>query len=232
MGKLSRAISSLCHVTMVIMISGCATHGGKIAYDQSNFGAPDKIAVPQRSADYHLGVGDVVTLRVYKVDSMSGDQTIDAGGQIDLPLVGDVQAAGLTTAELETRLKTTLGAKYLTAPSVSVTLKSAIQRTVTVDGSVQQPGLYPVQPTTTLIQTIAMARGTADGANPRRVVIFRQISGQRMAAAFDLVNIRHGESPDPAVYADDIIVVDGSALSKALKTTIQSLPFLSMFGPF
>ncbi len=232
MGKLSRTISSLCHVAMVIMISGCATHGGKIAYDQSNFGAPDKIAVPQRSADYHLGVGDVVTLRVYKVDSMSGDQTIDAGGQIDLPLVGDVQAAGLTTAELETRLKTTLGAKYLTAPSVSVTLKSAIQRTVTVDGSVQQPGLYPVQPTTTLIQTIAMARGTADGANPRRVVIFRQISGQRMAAAFDLVNIRHGESPDPAVYADDIIVVDGSALSKALKTTIQSLPFLSMFGPF
>jgi polysaccharide export outer membrane protein len=232
MGKLSKTISSLCHVAMVIMISGCATHGGKIAYDQSNFGAPDKIAVPQRSADYHLGVGDVVTLRVYKVDSMSGDQTIDAGGQIDLPLVGDVQAAGLTTAELETRLKTTLGAKYLTAPSVSVTLKSAIQRTVTVDGSVQQPGLYPVQPTTTLIQTIAMARGTADGANPRRVVIFRQISGQRMAAAFDLVNIRHGESPDPAVYADDIIVVDGSALSKALKTTIQSLPFLSMFGPF
>lgn len=232
MGKLSRTISSFCHVAMVIMISGCATHGGKIAYDQSNFGAPDKIAVPQRSADYHLGVGDVVTLRVYKVDSMSGDQTIDAGGQIDLPLVGDVQAAGLTTAELETRLKTTLGAKYLTAPSVSVTLKTAIQRTVTVDGSVQQPGLYPVQPTTTLIQTIAMARGTADGANPRRVVIFRQISGQRMAAAFDLVNIRHGESPDPAVYADDIIVVDGSALSKALKTTIQSLPFLSMFGPF
>ena len=63
MGKLSRTISSLCHVAMVIMISGCATHGGKIAYDQSNFGAPDKIAVPQRSADYHLGVGDVVTLR-------------------------------------------------------------------------------------------------------------------------------------------------------------------------
>lgn len=216
----------------LLFLSGCATHGGKIAYDPTNFGAPDKIAIPSRSADYHLGAGDIITLRVFKVDSMSGDQTIDAAGQIDIPLIGDVQAAGLTTAELEIQLKKTLGDKYLTAPNVSVTLKTAVQRTITVDGSVQQPGLYPVQPTTTLIQTIAMAKGTADGANPRRVVIFRQINGQRMAAAFDLVNIRRGESPDPAVYANDIIVVDGSALSKAFKTTIQSLPFLSFFRPF
>lgn len=231
MRTLPGTVSALLCAALFMILAGCATHGGKIAYDPSDFGAPDKIAIPLRSADYHLGVGDVVTLRVYKVDSMSGDQTIDAGGQIDLPLVGDVQAAGFTTTELETRLVKVLGDKYLTSPRVSVTLKTPVQRTITVDGSVQQPGLYPVQPNTTLVQTIAMARGTAEGANPRRVVIFRQIKGQRMAAAFDLVNIRHGESPDPAVYADDIIIVDGSALSKAFKTTIQSLPFMAMFGP-
>jgi polysaccharide export outer membrane protein len=231
MTREQRIHSALCSLACIALCS-CATHGGKIAYDPSNFGVPDKAAIPLRSADYHLGAGDVITLRVFKVDSMSGDQTIDAAGQIDIPLVGDVQAAGLTTSELEAQLKKILGDKYLTAPNVSVTLKTAVQRTVTVDGSVQQPGLYPVQPTTTLIQTIAMAKGTADGANPRRVVIFRQINGQRMAAAFDLVNIRHGESPDPAVYANDIVVVDGSALSKAFKTTIQSLPFLSIFRPF
>ena len=82
---------------------------------------------------------------------------------------------------------------------------------------------------TTLVQAIAVAKGTDDLANPRRVAIFRTISGKRMAAAFDLTSIRRGKEPDPTVYAGDTIVVDGSGVKAAQRNLIQSLPLASIF---
>lgn len=219
-------------LSALLALAGCSQRGGDIAYNPSNFGRPDSAAIPVVAADRRLGAGDIVTIRVFKVDTLSGDQTIDSGGRINLPLVGYVQAAGTTTAELERQLVAQFGAQYLADPRIAVTLKTAVTPTVTVDGSVQQPGLYPVQPNMSLIQMIAMARGTADGANPKQVVVFRRISGQRMAAAFDLTTIRKGLDPDPPIYPDDIIVVDGSATSQAMKSVLQSLPFVSIFRPF
>ncbi len=225
-------LSFLLSLFALVALPGCARRGGDIAYNPGNFGKPDAVAIPVVTADRRLGAGDVVTIRVFKVDSLSGDQTIDATGRINLPLVGHVDAAGRTTADLERELIRQLGVRYLTDPKVAVTLKTAVTPTVTVDGSVQQPGLYPVQANTSLIQAIAMARGTADGANPKRVVVFRHIAGQRTAAAFDLTTIRQGRDPDPAIYPDDVIVVDGSATSQAMKSVLQSLPFVSLFRPF
>ncbi|MES3154524.1 polysaccharide biosynthesis/export family protein [Sphingomonas faeni] len=228
----SRALRIGVGSILLLGVAGCAHRGGDIAYNPSNFGKPDIAAVPVVTADRRLGTGDIVTIHVFKVDSLSGDQAIDSAGRINLPLVGHVQAAGRTTAELESALVEQLGTRYLADPKIAVTLKTAVTPTVTVDGSVQQPGLYPVQTNTSLIQTIAMAHGTADGANPKRVVVFRKINGQRMAAAFDLTTIRGGHDPDPPIYADDVVVVDGSATSQAFKSVLQSLPVVSLFRPF
>ncbi|WP_197054219.1 polysaccharide biosynthesis/export family protein [Sphingomonas sp. 37zxx] len=220
-------------VAACVILAGCGgRRGGNIAYDPAGFVAPDAPDLPIGNLEYRLGVGDVVSIYVFKVDTLSGDQTIDAVGRINLPLVGPVSAAGRTTGEFEDDLERVLGAKYLTAPKIAVTLKSAAQRIVTVEGSVLQPGLYPIGAPTSLLKTIAMARGTAPEANARRVVVFRHIDGQRMAAAFDLKSIRRGESPDPIIYADDIVVVDGSSTSKTLNTVLQTLPFVTLFRPF
>lgn len=219
--------------TTILMLAGCAgQRGGDIPYNPAGFVAPDAAPLPTLTTDYRMGSGDVVSIRVFRVDSMSGDQTIDTAGRINLPLLGLVPAAGRTTSELEADLKRQLGTRYLNDPQVAVSLKSAVQKTITVDGSVTQPGLYPVQAGSTLITAIAMARGTAEGANPRRVVVFRRVNGQRMAAAFDLSTIRKGEEPDPTIYAEDVIVVDGSRTSAAMKSVLQSLPFVSIFRPF
>lgn len=206
--------------------------GHNVARNPAHFSAPDPIPLPQLATDRALQVGDVITVRVYKADAFSGDQTVDNAGRINLPLIGFIPVAGRTTGQVEADLSDTLGAKYLVSPNVSVTLKTAVQNVVTVDGSVQQPGVYPLETNATLVQTIAMARGTADGANPRRVVIFRRIDGQRMAASFDLTDIRRGKSPDPMVYPNDIVVVDGSALTKTFKTALETLPFVALFRPF
>src|SRR5205085_7148829 len=117
-----------------------------------------------------------------------------------------------------------LGEKYLENPDVSVGIKSSTRRSVTVDGSVGKSGTYAVNGPTTLIQAIASAGGVSEDGNPRRVAIFRQIGGQRQAAAFDLTSIRRGEAPDPQVYAGDIIVVDGSATKAAQRQILNTLP--------
>jgi polysaccharide export outer membrane protein len=102
---------------------------------------------------------------------------------------------------------------------------------VTVDGAVNQAGQYPIAGPMTLIQAVALARGTSDDANSRRVAVFRTIGGQRQAAAFDLTAIRRGEASDPKIYPGDIVVVDGSKIKAAQKQIFQSFPLLTVFRP-
>ncbi len=215
-----------------LALAACAGRGGNIPYDPAGFVSPDPLADKIPQLPPVLAPGDVITVKVYQVDSLSGDQAIDVAGRIKLPLIGTVAAAGKTTDQLGSEIAAALGARYLQSPDVQVLLKTPMLRTVTVDGSVSQPGLYPVAGQTSLIQTIAMARGTVEGANTHRVVVFRTIKGQRMAASFDLNSIRNGKMADPAIYADDIVVVDGSALSATWKLVLQSLPFIALFRPF
>jgi polysaccharide export outer membrane protein len=125
-----------------------------------------------------------------------------------------------------------LGEKYLQSPDVSVGVKASSTRVVTVDGSVNQPGVFPVSGPMTLMRVIALARGTKEDANPRRVAVFRQIEGQRMAAAFDLTRIRRGNAEDPRIYSGDIVVVDGSSIKAIQREIMQTMPMLSVFRPF
>lgn len=236
MDRFSSSIASLSKLWLAILLgfalTGCGGRGGDIAYDPPGFGAPDPLENKIPQLPPVLAPGDVLSIKVYRVDDLSGDQAIDAAGRIKLPLIGTVQAAGKTTDQLGAEIAQGLGARYLQSPDVQVLLKTPMLRTVTVDGSVAQPGLYPLATQTTLIQTIAMARGTSEGANPRRIVVFRTIQGQRMAASFDLETIREGKMADPVIYPDDIVVVDGSSLTATWKLILQSLPIVALFRPF
>jgi polysaccharide export outer membrane protein len=82
-----------------------------------------------------------------------------------------------------------------------------------------------------LMQAVALAGGTTEDANARRVAVFRTIGGQRQAAAFDLTAIRHSQGQDPPIYPGDIVVVDGSAIKQGFKRILQSFPLLSVFTP-
>lgn len=223
---------SLSILLLALALSACSGRGGTVPYDPAYFVAPDPLADKIPQLPPVLAPGDVITIKVYRVDSLSGDQAVDVAGRIKVPLIGTVMAAGKTADQLGQEIAGALGQQYLQSPDVQVLLKAPMLRTIAVDGSVSQPGLYPVASETSLIQTIAMARGTTEGANTHRVVVFRTIKGQRMAASFDLNSIRDGKMPDPAIYPDDIVVVDGSALSATWKLVLQSLPFVALFRPF
>lgn len=215
-----------------IMVSGCAdTRGGSIPYDRP-LAAPDDQKFETLPEDYKIAPMDRLSIKVFQADELSGDYSVDLAGHISLPLVGEVEAANLTTDQLDQKLTQLLGQKYYEHPNVSVSIKESTAHVVTVDGAVNQAGQYPVAGSMSLIQAVALARGTTEDANPRRIAVFRTVGGRRQAAAFDLTAIRHGEASDPPIYPGDIVVVDGSRIKAAEKQLLQTIPLIGFFRPF
>ena len=225
-------LSGLAGLAM-LLIAGCADkRGGPIPYGVATFGAPDAPTVVPLEQGYRIAPLDTLTIKVFKLPDLSGDYEVDLTGQVALPLIGSVSAVDFTTAELDKRLTAKLGEKYLQNPDISVGVKSSTRRNVTVDGAVAKVGTFSVNGPMTLLQAVAQAGGPTQDANPRRVAIFRQIGGQRQSAAFDLTSIRRGEAPDPAVFAGDIVIVDGSSIKALQKRIMDSMSILQVFRPF
>ncbi|MEA3079535.1 MAG: polysaccharide biosynthesis/export protein [Sphingomonadales bacterium] len=215
----------------LLSLAACAdTRGGSIPYDKP-LAAPDETRFQTLASDYKIAPMDKLAIKIFKMQDLTGDYDVDLAGNISLPLIGELQAANLTTAQLDEQLTQKLGDKYLEHPDVSVAIKSSTAHVVTVDGAVKDGGSFPVGGPTSLIRAIAMAKGTTEDANARRVAVFRTIGGKRQAAAFDLTSVRRGEAPDPEIFPGDIIVVDGSRVKAVQKQLLQSIPLLAIFGP-
>lgn len=220
-------------IVTALLVAGCGdSRGGPIPYGVTDFGRPDSSTVAPLGADYKIAPMDTLTVTVFRVPDLTGEYGVDLLGHISMPLIGDVVAADRTPEELDRILTAKLGEKYFVDPDVSVGIKESAGRLVTVDGSVNKSGAYPVLGPLTLMQAIALAEGADKDANLRRVAVFRKIGGKRHAAAFDLVSIRRGETPDPPIYAGDVVVVDGSKAKDIEKKIFQTLPILSIFRPF
>ncbi|MES2135592.1 MAG: polysaccharide biosynthesis/export family protein [Pseudomonadota bacterium] len=193
--------------------------------------APDEQKYETLGADYRIAPMDKLNVKVFRAPDLSGDYEVDLTGNIALPLIGNVTAANLTTSQLRDILVDKLGAKYLEHPDVAVAITASTAHNVTVGGAVQNSGSFPIRSNMTLVQAIALANGTREDANNRRVAIFRTIGGQRQAAAFDLTAISRGQSPDPTIYPGDIVVVDGSRIKAFQKQLLSTVPLLSVFRP-
>ncbi len=217
---------------LLLLVASCAAGPRTdLPYDPATFGPPDAPKTPTVSEAYRLGALDTIVVTVFQVPDLSGEHQIDPTGVITMPLVGDVVAQGLTPRELADRLREKLGARYLQSPEVQVAVKEAVSERITVEGAVKSPGVFPITGSTSLIQAVALAHGVDDNGNPRRVVVFRTLNGKRQAAAFDLSAIRTGKQPDPKLYGNDVVVVDGSGLKRGFREFIQTIPLLALFGP-
>lgn len=225
--------TSLC-VLLLLALAACAsTRGGPIPYDDAGtFHAPDAPQVATLESGYRISPMDTVSVKVFRMPDLSGDYQVDLTGQISMPLIGEVRAVDMTTAQLDDALTRRFGEKYLENPDISVGIKESARRNITVDGAVKNAGAFPATRELSLMQAVALAGGVSEDANARRVAVFRTIDGKRQAAAFDLVSIRRGENADPAIFPGDIIVVDGNSVKAAYRQIISSFPLLSVFAPF
>ncbi|MBU1325349.1 MAG: polysaccharide export protein [Alphaproteobacteria bacterium] len=188
---------------------------------------------PEVDGVYRIGPADLLRIAVFQVPDLSFDKIrVDSSGNVQMPLIGSVQAAGLTASELSDEIGTRLAERYLRNPQVTVTIEEAASQKVTVDGAVTQPGVYEMRGRTTLLQAVAMARGPLREADIKQVAVFREVDGQRMVAVFNLEAIRDGRDVDPTIYGDDIIVVDISRLNALAQDAISALPALAVFRLF
>jgi polysaccharide export outer membrane protein len=185
-----------------------------------------------RESDYVIGPQDKLDINVFQVQDLSRTVTVESSGAILLPLIGQVRATGRTVKALSDDIAEKLGEKYVKDPLVTVTVTESASQKVTVDGAVTQPGIYPISGNTTLTQAVALARGTIEDANLRQVAIFRNEGDKRLAAVFDLSQIRSGKMPDPQVYANDVIVVETANGRRILRSLGTLVPFLYLFRPY
>jgi polysaccharide export outer membrane protein len=193
--------------------------------------AADKLtsAATPGNSGYKIGPLDVVEFSVFKVPELTRTAQVAETGTINLPLIGEVQAAGRTTQEVERDLATKLGEKYLQSPQVTILIKEYNSQRVTVEGAVKRPGVYPIRGKTSLLQVIATAEGL-DTASDTTVVVFRHIEGKRLAARFDIGEIRSGKANDPPIRSGDVVVAPTSAMRSTFDTILKALPLATVFA--
>ncbi len=122
--------------------------------------------------EYVIGAADVIAVSVLDNKDLDAVVAVNPGGKISLPLIGEVQAAGLTAAELAKRI-TTEYAKTVRSPQVTVTLREVNSYRFYFVGRVTRPGMYTSRSEVTLLQAISMAGGILDGADLERAYVAR-----------------------------------------------------------
>jgi polysaccharide export outer membrane protein len=182
------------------------------------------------SDGYRIGPQDVIEVSIYQAPDLTKTVQVAEGGLINLPLVGDVRAGGITARELEHELKTKYGARYLQNPQVSVFVREFNSQRVTLEGAIGRPGILPYKGPTTLLQVVASAGGMKDVADGSEVMVFRTANGKKEAARFDMDAIMAGTAPDPPILQGDVIIVGTSTIKKLYSDIIKSLPVVGFFG--
>lgn len=212
-------------------LNACASSADRYDNEFDASTRPDAMMAVQHTS-IELGPADVIRVGVFGVDELNGEYQIDFEGNVRFPLIGSVAAAGQTPEQFAETLEIALGESYLQDPDVMVSLVESVGQRITVDGSVEKPGIYQIQGNITLLQAVALAGGPGEGANPKTVFVFRQVDGQRMRAAFNLREIREGEAEDPRIYGNDIIVMDGSEARQTYGDMLRAAPFIGLFRFF
>ena len=227
-------------VLSALALAGCASGGGPVGVRPAAMSSPNGLPAPDPAAeaavqqqDYRIGPLDTLEISVFQVDNLKQSIQVDAAGQIDFPLIGLVTAVPKTPRQLADEISAKLGERYLQSPQVNVFVRQSVSQRFTVEGSVKNPGVFPIVGRMTLLQAIATAQGVDNVANVKAVVVFRTIKQQRLAATVNLNEIRAGRFGDPQIYAGDIIVVSVSKSRRALQDIVGMTPLTSaavLFG--
>ena len=183
-----------------IVVSGDHSSGG----DRSA-----AIAPPAKvGADYQIGADDVLDVNVWKEQELTRTLQVRPDGKISMPLLNDVQAAGLTPTQLSQTITEKLK-KYLTSPQVTVMVTQINSQRVYVTGEVTRPGAYPVLPGMSILQAITSAGGLTPFANSKKIFLMRNDNGVQAKYPFSYKEVLDGRKAEEnlKVKAGDTIVV-------------------------
>ena len=164
-------------------------------------------AVPLLAAEYVIGAADVLFISVLGNKDLDTVSSVTPGGKISFPLVGDVQAAGLTVEELAAALTRMLSEK-IRSPVVSVSLREINSYRVYVLGGVARPGVLSSKSQITLLQALALAGGVTPGADLTLGYVAR--GNKRLDADFRKLVMQGDLSQNIILKPEDVVVVPTS----------------------
>ena len=221
----------------VLLLAACATAAcqpelhsdlptGPAAYDIVAVTQTDTV-----SALTLLQPRDQISVNVFQEEDLSTKEaSIDQAGNVSLPLIGEVRAAGYSPAQLAKEIEREYASRYLREPHVNVVLVKGAPRVISVEGQVKEPGVFEVQEGFTLLSALAMASSPLETAKLDEILIFREINGQRLGGRFDLTDIRAGRAPDPLILPGDVIVVGYSAVRGVYLDFLKAAPIFGAAG--
>jgi len=220
----------------VLVCAGCAASspispGVANSLPNAAMGQADYVATV--GTTYLLRPADKLRITVFREEDLSMPEvTVSAEGRISVPLIGPIQAAGMSVEQLETRLEQLYDARYLRSPDVAVNVLEYGSHVVTVEGSVEKPGLYAFRPGTRLTGGISLAAGPTRVADVRQVAVFRETAQGTMIAKFDYAQVRAGSMLDPVLQPGDRVVVGTDNLSQGWQDLLRALPAFGLFTQF
>jgi polysaccharide biosynthesis/export protein len=173
--------------------------------------APEKTekTPPVRQAgegEYKIGPQDVVRIDVWKEPDISRTIPVRPDGKISLPLLSDVQAAGLTALQLADSIRDGYK-KFINSPQVTVTVTDINSRRVYVSGEVGHPGALPLLPNMTVLQALTSSGGFTQFAKPKNIYILRTEDGKQVKHPFNYKEVINGKKPE-----DNILLQPGDTI--------------------
>ena len=159
-------------------------------------------------AGYVIGPADVLSIVFWRDKDMSADVVVRPDGKVSLPLLNDVQAAGLTPEQLRQQL-TTAAAKFLEDPNATVVVKEIHSRNVFITGNVMKPGTYALTAGMNVLQLIALAGGLQEYADAKHIVVMRMENGKQVSHEFnynDVIKQKHVEQNVVLQPGDTVVV--------------------------
>lgn len=195
--------------------------------DSQGLPAPNRGDLAAADRPALIGPLDTISVDIFNVPELSREMQVDASGRISMPLIGTVDARNKTADELARTIEDALQGRYVRNPQVTVNIRSSVSQVVTVDGEVKEPGLYPVTNQMTLMRVIASAKGLSEFAKQEQVVILRTVDDQRMAGLYDIGAIRRGAYADPAVYANDVVIIGDSPQRRLFRDVVSLAPLIA-----
>jgi polysaccharide export outer membrane protein len=166
----------------------------------------DKKVSPPDSASYKIGEQDVLNITVWKEPQLSGPVVVRPDGKISVPLIDEVQAAGLTPMELQNLLLEKFR-PFLAVPKVSVSIREVNSRKVYVIGQVGHAGTFHINNNTTVLQVLTDAGGLRDYANPKKIYVMRTVNGKPVKFPFHYDAVLKGQH-----YEENITLQPGDTI--------------------
>jgi polysaccharide export outer membrane protein len=186
--------------------AAAAQQAGKApASGGANAGAASA-ATKAADPNYVIGPQDVLDISVWKEEQLTKTVPVRPDGKISMPLLNDVQAAGLTPTQLAGQITESLK-KFVTDPQVTIIVREINSQRVYLLGEVARAGAYPLLPNMTVLQALSSAGGFTQFANVKKIYVLRVENGKQQKFPF---NYKHAlESPDENILlkAGDTIVV-------------------------